>query len=68
MKQYCEYCHSAEYEENDEMGDLVYGFFCEILTVDPKFLSYFRMLIKVFEYEIPKNIRLGPSHVAPQPP
>ena len=64
MKQYfTQSCHSAENEEN-EMGDLIYAYFCGIFTVDPNLLSYFRML----EYKIPKNIKFGPSHVVPQPP
>ena len=53
---------------NVEMGDLVYALFCGILHGRSHFLFHFQMLNKIFEYETPKNITLGPSHVAPQPP
>ena len=53
---------------NLEMGDLVYALFCGILPGRPHFLFYFKMLNNIFEHETPKNITLGPSHVAPQPP
>ena len=51
-----------------EMGDLIYAFFCRILHGNHHSLFHFRMVNTIFEYETPKNITLGPSYVAPQPP
>ena len=50
------------------MGDLVYGLFCGILHGRPHFLFHFQMLTNIFKYETLKNVTLGRSHVAPQPP
>ena len=43
-------------------------FFCGILHGRHHILFHFRMFNNIFEYETPKNIILGPSYVAPQPP
>ena len=53
---------------NEKGCDLVNALSCRIFTVDPNILFFFQMLSKIFECEIPKNIKFGPSHVAPQPP
>ena len=41
---------------NDEMGVLVFAFFCEIFTVDLTFLHHFQMLNNTFENVTPKFI------------
>ena len=51
-----------------EMVDLVYALFCGILHGGPHFLFHFQMPNNIFEYETPKNIIFGSTHVAPQPP
>ena len=53
---------------NIEIGDLVYALFCGILDGRHHVLLHFQTLNNIFEYETPKNISMGPNHVAPQPP
>ena len=51
-----------------EMVDLVYDLFCGILHGGTHFLFHFQMPNNILEYETPKNIIFGLTHVAPQPP
>ena len=38
-----------------------------LFPVDPNFLFDLQMLNNIFKYRIPKSIKFGPIHVAPQP-